>query len=69
MKFGFHNGRSADNSLVSLAENIKSSLRNSRFRSGIPFIGLKKPMILLSMIYLFIKWKYLKIRGIALSRS
>ena len=41
MQFGFRNGHSTDHALLSLTENIKSSLDKNRFGCGI-FIDLQK---------------------------
>ena len=41
LQFGFRSGHSTDHALVSLAENIRSSLDNNRFGCGI-FIDLQK---------------------------
>ena len=41
MQFGFHSGHSTDQALVTLTENIKSTLDNNRLGCGI-FIDLQK---------------------------
>ncbi len=66
MQFGFRTGHSTDHALVSLTENIKSSLDNNRFGCGI-FVDLQKAFDTVNHDILLHKLEHYGIRGIALN--
>ena len=62
LQFGFRSGHSTDHALVSLTENIKSSLDNNRFGCGI-FIDLQKAFDTVNHDILLRKLEHYGIRG------
>ena len=65
-QFGFRKGHSTDHALVSLTENIKSSLDNRRVGCGI-FTDLQKAFDTVNYDILFKKLEHYGIRGNSLS--
>ena len=63
MQFDFRNDHSTNHALLSLTENIKSSLDNSRFEYGL-FIDLQKAFHDVNHEILLRKYAYYGIRGI-----
>ena len=62
LQFGFRSGHSTDHALVSLTENIRSSLDNNRFECGI-FIDLQKAFDTVNRDILLRKLEHYGIRG------
>ena len=66
MQFGFRSGHSTEHALVSLTENIKSSLDNNRLGCGI-FIDLQKGFDTVNHVILLKKLEHYGIRDTALA--
>ena len=66
LQFGFHSGHSTDHALVSLIDNIKSSLDNNRFGCGI-FIDLQKAFDTVNHDIFLSKLEHYGIRGSSLT--
>ena len=66
MQFGFRYGHSTEHALVSLTENIKSSLDNNRLGCGI-FIDLQKSFDTVNQVILLKKLEHYGIRDAALA--